>query len=98
MAERPSDRSGLPNASDLHREYKQVVDELRECAESLVKGAQPADVALSRNKMPQDHLYIANLEAALTKAKNHHRDAGAILEDIGDRLVKHKIARGTPSE
>lgn len=96
---RPPGRTGfLPNAGDLHREYTELVDNLRECAEVAVSGVQPNDVALTRNKMPDDHLRITNLEHALENAKAKHRVAGALLRKISDRLERHKVARGAASQ
>ncbi len=97
MAGRPSDRSGLPNATVAWQPFDAFVNTLRESAQAAVDANKPNTV-MSRNRMPHDHLYINDMKAKLKTAREKYEAAAVHLEACEAALARHEKARTKDDE
>ena len=92
MVGRPSDSSGLPNLKDTWHPFDRFVKKLQAAAQAAVDANKPNTV-LTRNKMPHDHAYIADMKAKLEVARERYEAAAVDLEAMEAALERHKKSR-----
>lgn len=92
MAGRPSDGSGLPNATEMWVPFDDFVEALREAAQAAVDANKPNTV-LSRNRMPNDHAYIDDMKAKLRIAREKYKQAEVHLQAMERALERHEESR-----
>ena len=95
MAGRPSDRLRLPNATSAWRPFDDFVKALQAAAQAAVEANAPNTV-LSRNSMPHDHTYIADMRARIKVARERYEGAAVHLEAMEAALERHENVRKEP--
>lgn len=89
---KPSEKSGLPDATVAWQPFDAFVGALRDAAQAAVDANKPNTV-LTRNRMPHDHAYIADMEKLVAKAREKYEAAAGHLKAMEAALERHKDVR-----
>lgn len=85
-------RSGLPDATAAWVPFDAFVNALRDAAQAATEANAPNTV-LSRNMMPHDHTYIADMKVRIATARERYEGAAVHLEAMEAQLKRHTADR-----